>query len=304
MPIIRADDLLLAPPVPEPSLIGDGLLPIYGMMLLVGETETGKSVLAFDMALSLILQQPLFGAFKQRHGEEGKPYFPVWKPCRILYLDSELGLTGCYQRLKAFKEVRGIGVNFDDFLTFATGEIDPLLIHDTKFDNGQGYRNLHKLIDETSPDVVILDHLGDFHLMDEDSNLMRVILKGLRYLQHKKKFAAIVLHHESDKQLFTAQGQAIKKEGTGRQRGHSSIAQSVDTMIGVRREDKQSAQSIVKLEWLKVRHGRKPKPGYLLVDFARMLVKWVGPVNKVYPADRQRVVDNYRKENKIQELDD
>ena len=304
MPIYRADDLRDNPPTKEPSLIGDGLLPHTGMMMLIGQTEAGKSILAFDMAFSLALKEPLFGAYYKRHGEENVPYFPVRKPCKVLYLDSELGPSGCHQRLLNFYAQRSPDTNLDDYLHIVSGDYKPLLIHETRTDNGVAYNNLKDLIKDISPAVVIIDHLGDYHLMDEDSNLMRIILKGLRQLQYEHKFAVIILHHESDKQIFTIKGELIEKSGTGRQRGHSSIAQSMDTILAIRRESKQSSQTMLKIDWLKVRHGKKPKTGWIFADMARMKVQWFGPAHKSLPADRRAFLVKYKEENKIEDIDE
>lgn len=305
MPLFKADDLKNNPPVQEPSIIGPGLLLHNGMMMLVGQTESGKSVLALDIAFSLALKEDLFRARRKRHGEDNEtPYYPVHKACKVLYLDSEIGPVGMHERLKKFYQERSPDVNLEDYLQIVSGDSDPLLIHETRSDNGAAYKNLRGIIGDIKPGVAIFDHLGDFHLFDEDSNLMRIILKGLRHLQHEFGFAAIVLHHESDKQIFTAQGQIVEKSGTGRQRGHSSIAQTVDTLLGIRRESNTSNQTFLKLDWLKTRHCRKPKAGWVFTDLERMKVKWFGPTNHTTPAQRKQFLDNYKKENKISEIDD
>ena len=293
MPLYTADDLIANAPLPQPSIVGSGLFPECGTWLITGVTESGKSVLAFDICLSLILQQPLFRAFRKKSGQQGKPYFPVHRPCKILYLDNEVGPQGCHARLKSFMAARGIQVPFGDYFKLISGDYDPLLLHKLATDE-KPFKNLCKLIIEQRPDILVVDPFGDYHVEDEDSNKMRVVFRYLRQLQHEFKFASILLHHESDKQSFTRDGHAIQKEGTGRSRGHSCIAQSVDTYLAIKRSSKQS-QHFLEPSWEKVRHQKHPPSGQLFVDLERMHIEWFcSNREQGIPAKQQAFLDAYR----------
>lgn len=290
MPLYLADDLAARAPSQEPSIVGKGLLPETGCLLLTGRTETGKSVVAFDMALSLALGEPLFDA----HNARGVPWMPVPHATKVLYLDSELGPSGAHQRLAAFYQHRKIGVLGDNF-KIVSGKFDALLLH-TERDSNEGFKNLEQLIAREHPQVVVIDPFSDYHLVDENDNQVRVVFKQLRYLQNHYHFASILLHHESDKDTFTQTGRAIQREGTGRARGHSAIAQSVDTMLAVRR-NRKAVVTWLELTWEKCRHQTRPPNGWLFADFSRMLLEWKGTTRQVTEGYRQDFLEAYLARN-------
>lgn len=286
MPLYRADDLAHNPPALQPSLIAEGLLPETGCMLLTGKTETGKSVVGMDIAFSLALGTPLFGASKA----DGTAYYPVRRPVKVLYLDSELGPAGAHQRLRLFYEQKVHGVNLEDTFKIVSGDYLPLSLHAEGA--GQAFENLSNLVAEEKPGVVIIDPFSDYHTADENDNSIRLVFAQLRALQKKFHFASILLHHESDKDIYVEGGVVAKRKGTGRARGHSSIAQSVDTMLSVRRE-KRNPYTFLELSWEKCRHQSRPVTSWCFVDFTKMKVTWLGSVRKANPAARQAFLTAY-----------
>jgi len=282
--ILSSDELLATPPKQAPSLIGSGLLPLNGKMLLVAKTGLGKSVLALDIILSLILCEPLFQAFRKRHDTNGAPvpFFPVHQPCKVLYIDAEVGRAGLHQRWKTLCDHRAPGISLGHRATFALEHTDPLLLLGK---DPKAYQNLRTVIgdsrppegESTLPYVVVLDPLGNFHEEDEDSNAMRMVFQRLQALQNEFHFACIIPHHESDKAVFGQMGATVRRQGTQKSRGHSSITQVMDTVMTLDQEEPpQNDIADLRLDWAKVRHGKKPAPGYLLVDYARMKVFWAG----------------------------
>ncbi len=166
MPLYTYEQLLHAEITRSPSLIGDMILPEQGSLLMIAETEAGKSVIAFDMAICLALGKPLWGAVRKRHGEIGKPFFPVHRPCRVLYIDTELGPVGSKERLKLFDRIHCEGRDLGEQIQFVTGEYAPLLLHNKPGDKEKYLENFDKLFVETKPDVVFLDPLAQLHEMD------------------------------------------------------------------------------------------------------------------------------------------
>ena len=254
--------------------------------------------MAFDMVFSILLGDPLFRAYYQKVDAEGnkqpEPYYPIHGPCKVLYLDSELGPAGCHDRLKAFYAARCPSINFGDRFQFLTGHYDSLLLHKMGRDE-KSYNSLRDILQAHAPGpgsetkyVVAFDPLGDFHLGDENDSQMRTVMHSLRKLQNEIGFASIVPHHETDKQAFDAHGNVLRKTGTGRSRGHSSITQAADTVLGIKREDTEADMGWVKVDWLKSRHQRKPPSGWVWVDFARMYVEWVCPSRSV-TAEREKL---------------
>jgi len=226
------------------------------------------------------------------HAKRGDEWLlPVSRPVNVLYLDSELGPPGAHARLAAAYATRGITTLGERF-KLVSGAYDDLLLH-TERDSNVGFKNLERLIAVEKPDVLVVDPFSDYHLVDENDNVIRVVFKQLRWLQTHYKFASILVHHESDKDSFSSEGKPIKREGTGRARGHSAIAQSVDTMLSVRRNAKRTVTSM-ETSWEKCRHQVRPPNGYLLVDFHRMNVEWVGTIKAVHAEFLSGRIESYR----------
>ena len=290
MPIILADDLAAKAPSPEPSLVGDGLLTEGGIMLITGKTESCKSVLAIDMAISIASGTPLFNAYRRRNdNQNGAPYFPVRRPYKVLYLDSELGPSGFHKRLKSFYTERGV-VSLGENMTVVTGAKAPLMFYCPE---QTGLNNLKELLDKIRPEVLVIDPLGDFHNVDENSAEMRLVFLRLYELQQQFGFASIVLHHESDKDTFTESGQVIKRKGTQRSRGHSSIVQKVDSYLSINRESKDP-YTFIELSWEKVRHDAHPPTGFVFTDLTKMKVEWMGPSNRMSKPKRDEYLREYK----------
>ena len=285
MPLYLADDLAHNPPAMQPSLIGAGLLPETGCLLLTGKTETGKSVVGMDMALSLALGMPLFGASRP----DGTAHFPVRRPVKVLYLDSELGPPGAHQRLKLFYQQKIHGVCLEDMFKIVSGDFAPLSLHNA---GDTAFQNLEGLVAAEKPGVLIVDPFSDYHSADENDNSIRLVFAQLRMLQKKYTFASILLHHESDKDIFIEGGTIAKRKGTGRARGHSSIAQSVDTMLAVRRE-KRNPYTFLELSWEKCRHQTRPPTSWCFIDFTRMKLIWLGSSHKMHPGARLAFLNSY-----------
>lgn len=303
MPILTADDLLAAPPARYPSIVGDGVLPEQGKFLLIGETEAGKSVLAFDMAIRLVLQKPWFNAsWKKKSANYQKEMFPVHRPCKVLYIDTELGQSGCYERMRLFadayklSQIGGLG----ERMVFAT-EVAGLRLHNvpTLDKKGQGgFDRLRALIEEQKPDVLFLDPLVEFHLLDENSSELHLALSQLNALQHELNFATVIPHHASGKDFYTQMGKKVEKDDIDRARGHSSLVGWADTVLVIERSDTQQARCFVELRWAKCRRGRKPPNGICFVDLERMFVDWVCVSRQggaLEPAAKQAFLDKYNK---------
>jgi RecA-family ATPase len=303
MPLISISDLLAAPPKNKPSLIGNGLLPAHGLMLIVGKTGIGKSVLAGDIAMSLALGEPLFNARRRRNDANiNTAYFPVHKPCKILYFDAEVNQAGLYERYQALCAVRCPGIDLGRRIEFVTEHQETLSLMSRSATNQLGLMNVRKLIEQAKPEdpdmnyVVVFDPLGDFHEVEENDSAMRLVFQNIKKLQAEFGFACIVTHHESDRLVVGPNG-PVSRQGTQKSRGHSSISQVQDTVITLDREDEKGAIADIRLAWAKTRHAQKPPTGILLVDYARMYVDWYGPARgmdlKGRLAKRQEYINKY-----------
>jgi RecA-family ATPase len=291
LPLFTADNLALVAPSPEPSLVGNGLLTEQGIMLITGKTESCKSVLAIDMAISLAIGEPLFRAYrKKKDSTMGVPYFPVKRPYKVLYLDSELGPSGFHRRLQSFYGLRPKDFALGDNFKVVSGAKAPLMFYTPE---QTGLNNIKELLHKVRPEVLVIDPLGDFHNVDENSAEMRLVFLRLYELQQEFNFSSIVLHHESDKEMFTESGQAIKRKGTQRSRGHSSIVQKVDSYLSIDRLTKEP-YTYIELAWEKVRHDSHPPTGFVFADLTKMELTWMGPANHFHKEERMEHLALYK----------
>lgn len=275
MPLFTTDELVKVEQARVPSLVGNHLLNKQGSLLIVAETESGKSVVTFDIAFSLVKAIPLFRAYRKRSGERGDPFFPVHTACKVLYVDTELGPVGCQERLRKFYSIHCDGVELGDRFKIVCGDYVTLMLQNIVGHQERPLDNLDQLLQAEKPDVLVLDPFAQFHNVDENTSAVNLVLKNLKALQMRHGCACILVHHESDKELLVDGKKIMKSDSTARVRGHSSISAWADTMLRIHREDKEAPYTFLRISWPKVRHGPKPKPSYLFLDFTRMYVQWV-----------------------------
>src|SRR5215472_4459339 len=150
--------------LPEvPYIIGNGVFPVGGKIILGGAPKANKSYIALNMALDLARGRDVFGATARN----GKPLLPVRKRYRVLYMEQEIGEQGLQERLRGKDpDHPGImtGEDIRDLEFFIKNR-------DTAFraDEVPGREAIYKEIDSVKPDVVFLDPMAKFHLADENS---------------------------------------------------------------------------------------------------------------------------------------
>lgn len=293
MPTHSSDFMLKNPPQRTMSIIGDGLLPRGGKLLIVGETGVGKSVFAMDIAMSLVLAMPLFGAARKRKDKKkGAPFFPVHESCKVMYVDAELGSMGMYDRFSKLYERYEVS-SLHDELQVTTNE-PRLMLHNTM--DSKGFDKLKDLVIEKDPDVLVIDPFIEFHQMDENSPAVHIPLTKLREIQDESDCSVILTHHASGKDFYTSKGVKVVKDDIDMARGHSSIVGWADTILVLTSSDVKTRCSI-NLSWPKCRRGEKPANGLCFADFSRMYVKWVTPTRGVgkggLAAKEKKFIDTY-----------
>ncbi len=188
------------------------------------------------MALSLAIGEPLFNA---RYANEA-PVFPVYKKNRILYFDQELGEIGARKRLRGM---------------IAAGAINPTGLEfyiqtkdsDLRLDTEKGQALMSEIIDELRPDVVILDPLAKFHLVDENSAqhmgaVMRIIDRWIQNFG----CSVMIIHHTA----LAALDPAMHRRGGAKLRGSSAVFADTDTFLDVTRESSAaSKEPLLKLSF-------------------------------------------------------
>lgn len=222
---------------PEAHIIGRGILPVGGKLILSGSPKANKSFVALNIMLDLVRGRHIFGA----QYKDGKPLLPVQKPWRVLYLEQELGEQGLLERMRGRDEGHpGLtsGIDPDGLQLF----VQP---RDTKMrlDHPDGRIHIRDIVKSIMPDVTIMDPFAKFNLLDENSSQdMGAIMRVADHLVEDFGTAIIFVHH------IGKQSTENPRRGLDRLRGSSAIAADVDTMIEVsRRSPENSLEPILEL---------------------------------------------------------
>jgi len=156
----------------------EGLLPVYGRMLLVGDAKIGKSVLALQLAFCLASGYPFLG-------------FHVPAPINVVYLQYEMRRRVFKPRVERMRPAFPPSVR--DRLRFAVDHPDVIK------ELGYSYRDipLEKSLSDLGnwPDLVVIDPLIYWLEGDENSNTeMRDFLLGVDKIA-ENNFGMVIVHH-------------------------------------------------------------------------------------------------------------
>lgn len=202
-----------------PHIIGRGILPVRGKMIIGGAPKANKSFVVLNMIKDLVLGLPIFLA-KYRNQT---PVMPVSKPWKVLLLEQEIGEEGLLTRL------RGMGwtpENTEGIQLYVKTRDTGL-----RLDTPDGRQAIANEIAQTRPDVVFLDPMAKFHLSDENSaQEMGAIMRVFDHLIEEYSCAIAVVHHVGKENPDHA------KRGGDRLRGSSAIFADVDTLLEVERK--------------------------------------------------------------------
>jgi hypothetical protein len=242
-------DFLAKAQSPIEHVVGRGVLPVAGKMILGGPPKSNKSFVILNMALALARGTPLFDA----RYENGQPVFPVYKRNRVLMCEQELGETGVQSRLRSM---------------IASGQIDPKGLDfyiktkdaNMRLDTPEGRAVISGEISAVRPDVVFLDPMAKFHLVDENSAqhmgaVMRVVDRWIQDFG----CAVVITHHTALASLDPDR----HRRGGAKLRGSSAIFADCDTFVDVQRRSSSSTREpILQLEF-EMRRGEPLEPAML-----------------------------------------
>lgn len=226
----------------DPWLIGRGILPIGAKMVIGGSPKANKSWIAMNIAIDLSLGRPLFDA----RYKNGTPVFPVSRACKVLYIEQELGDLGLQERLKGKDGKPGL-------LTGASTELMEFMIktRDTamRLDKDEGRDLLYQEVKSVKPDVVILDPLAKFHLLDENcSRDMEVVGRVGAHFIEDTGCSVIWVHHTSKPPIKADDN---PRSGGDRLRGSSAIFADVDTVMLVDLKSSEKApEPVILLDFI------------------------------------------------------
>ena len=231
---------------PVQYLVGRGLIPVGGKLIIGGAPKSNKSFLAINMGLDLALGQPLFHAFY----ENKQPVFPVYRKNRVLFLEQELGSMGVQERLKGIVGALGIETPGLDYY-IKTKDMS------MRIDTPDGRDAITAEIAQVRPDVIFFDPLAKFHLADENSAqhmgaVMRVVDRWIQDFG----CAVVIIHHTA----LASLNPEMHRSGGNKLRGSSAIFADIDTSMDVTRKSSPSALEPVLQLNFELRRGEPLEP--------------------------------------------
>lgn len=243
---ITASQLLCRKHEAEDEIIGEGILPAGGGLILAGESGDGKSLLRLELGIHLAL---------------GKDWAGLKIPQRRRVLIIQTENTQRQEAYRLRRMLLGLGLTYHDIgdlLLFS----DPR--HRFNLAKSKDESQLTDIISQSQAEVVIYDPLTSFHSVNENDNVaIRNVLDTITGINRTLGVTAIVVHH------FGKPGDATSN--AYRTRGASSIKDWADTLVTLIRK-KHEHKTLRLLEFVKVRNGPEPKP--ILLERDEFFLHW------------------------------
>ena len=240
-------------------IIADGIFPHNSHVLIAGESGVGKSLLRLELALHLAMGWDWQG-FK----------IPRARSVAIFQFEN----SEHTEKYRIKKMLAGLGTTVE-----AVGDRIRYAKRDERFNltlKGDRARLLER-VKALGCDIIIYDCLTNFHTAKENDNVaMREILDILTDINAELGTACIVIHH------FGKPGETFT-ENFYRIRGASSIMDWAYTVITFTRKPHEE-KTLRKLEFVKVRDGKQPKPFVVERDPETFLCRFYDDGNLVSPA--------------------
>jgi len=232
----NADDLL-AKEYKAAWVIGKGILPVGGGLILAGESGIGKSILRTEIAIHLAMGWSLFE-------------LPVPQPRNVLIIQFENPEPTEQYRLKQMMTAFQIkSLPNIKFLNQAN-----------RFDlkaKKERQRALG-LIKDSGANIIIWDPLSSLHEGNENDNIqMRTVLDTITEIDRKTGASSIVLHHWGKPNEDRAEEYRL--------RGATSIRDWADTVIQMTRK-KHKNKILHYLTFTKIRNGPEHRPILIQAD--------------------------------------
>lgn len=212
------------------------LLPVGGLLLLVGDVKTYKSWLALAMGYDCARGKPVLNRFD------------VPKPLSVLYVEAEVGPYELRERATYVNVDPSIGG--ENFKVVSKN----LSI---QLDTSEGIKLLSDAIEKAKPDILILDPIVEFHSQNENLAIeMKKMLMPIRLLQFHNKMGLILVHHTAKMSEFRGGGDAQSARG-------SYLPGAANTIINITKPVK-TRENRIQLSFT-LRASRAPVP--MTLDF-------------------------------------
>lgn len=222
----------------QEEVIGGGVLPKGGGLLLVGESGVGKSMMTLEIAIHLSMGWDLYDL----------PIERPWKTFIIQFENPER--TQNYRLQKMLQAFRVDSLNGNLIVSNQKLRFDLKLKKDRE--------KALALVKKSNSEVVIYDPLQSLHSESENDNIgMRQVLDTITHINREAGTSAILVHHF---------GKPVDGyELDHRVRGASSIRDWADSIITIRKKA-DTHKILRKLDFVKVRNGPEHQPILLQRD--------------------------------------
>lgn len=222
---------------PEKEDLIQDIFPLYGRAIISAPAKLGKSLFATGLSLGLAAGQDVMN-------------FKIPKPRRVLYFDAEVGERGMQERLRS--------------MTSAL-KCTPTALHENLFfccdrtvslTDTAGLLSIQDAIENTKPDLIVLDPLYKLQRGDENSSRdMSDFFKICDNLNSRYNCAICIIHHHGKSKDSTQSTPAHLN------RGSSTIADWPDTLMTFQNKSKNPDTNAhrAKLSFT-LRNDREPEP--------------------------------------------
>lgn len=199
---LTLEDLVAERTTQVPSIWGDGVLAGGTLSILGGEGGVGKTSFAMDLTMSLAIGQQYLG-------------LAVPRPASVLYLIAEGPRKYFLEHLRQLCAVHNVPQASTRWMSQHPRELPQL-------EDVEGFSNL---LDDTKPDIVVLDTYGFFTRVDDEndnSKVMRLVIKPVLDLAKKHETAFLLIHHINKR---------VASNGRQYLRGASEFHNKADTVL-------------------------------------------------------------------------
>ncbi|MBI5021893.1 MAG: AAA family ATPase [Ignavibacteriales bacterium] len=212
MNIKKADDLI------------EGILRSKSLNFIAGEENSGKSMLAMNLAIDVSIGAPTFLSWDLKiHG-------------KVIYINNEMYIEDFASRFKVMNSQLQRGGNVDNFIF--------LNVSTSLFDV---WEELIQICEKEKPCLIILDCLYFAHNQDEnDSSKMKALIRKLQSLRDRYNLCVLILHH-------TKKGARNDRLHNDLMRGAGVFGAAADTVIMMKRSQTEEGKRILKPT--KLRHS-------------------------------------------------
>jgi len=236
------EDLSSAEIPPEELLMGRGIMPTKGYMVISSSEKKGKTLFGLNLSMCLI----------------SKNYFldiPVMKKCKVFYIYSE---SNPYQLKdttnKILKGLASNGINIKDTDKKNFRFYDAKIANLVFTQRNKSIKDLKKSIDLFNPDIVIVDPIG--RIIDYTLNKAENIVTMINLMDSIKDCFWILIHHSRKRA-----NEEIEKttDPISRIRGSSNLANFAESIICIEPAGNKMPDNFKKI-YFSVRRAYEPLP--------------------------------------------